>query len=164
MKELKTAARGAFIVCTTAEHNLYIVRWHDSAVVDLSSTYVCTQTVCKVKWWSKIEKTLIDVSCPAIVKEYNKYMDGTTEVENGTGEFFWSLHVAVVNGWLQYKRFIKTSEAASRSQIDLMQFTSLDISEQGICKKIQWLSVCNSKYRNQQKAGKKTRANTSSQI
>ncbi|XP_003370040.1 putative piggyBac transposable element-derived protein 2 [Trichinella spiralis] len=73
-KELKRAGRSAFHVCTTAENNLCIVRWHDSAVVDLSSTYVCTQPVCKVKRWNKKEKTLVDVSCPAIVKEYNKYM------------------------------------------------------------------------------------------
>ncbi|KRX60360.1 PiggyBac transposable element-derived protein 3 [Trichinella sp. T9] len=32
---------------TTAENNICIVRWHDSAVVGLSSTYVCTQAVCK---------------------------------------------------------------------------------------------------------------------
>ncbi|KRZ88966.1 PiggyBac transposable element-derived protein 3, partial [Trichinella sp. T8] len=75
-KELKRAGWGAFHVCTTAENNLCIVRWHDSAVVDLSSTYVCTQPVCKVKRWNKKEKTLVDVSCPAIVKEYNKYMGG----------------------------------------------------------------------------------------
>ncbi|KRY45293.1 PiggyBac transposable element-derived protein 2, partial [Trichinella britovi] len=47
--ELKRAAWGAFHVCTTAESNLCIVRWHDSAVVNLSSTYVCTHPVCKVK-------------------------------------------------------------------------------------------------------------------
>ncbi|KRZ63994.1 hypothetical protein T08_13513, partial [Trichinella sp. T8] len=41
-KELKRAGRGAFHVCTTVENNICIVRWHDSAVVDLSSTYVCT--------------------------------------------------------------------------------------------------------------------------
>ncbi|KRX30969.1 PiggyBac transposable element-derived protein 3, partial [Trichinella sp. T6] len=75
-KELKKAGRGAFHVCTTAENNLCIVRWHDSAVVDLSSTYVCTQPLCKVKRWNKKDKTLDDVSCPAIVKEYNKYMGG----------------------------------------------------------------------------------------
>ncbi|KRX82641.1 Armadillo repeat-containing protein 8, partial [Trichinella sp. T6] len=130
------AVLGAFHVCTTAENNLCIVRWHDSAVVDLTSTYVCTQPVCKK------EKTLVDVSCPAIVNEYNKYMGGvdlarmlralyrieTTEVENATEEFFWTLHVTVVNGWLQYKRDLKTSDAASGSQKDLMQFT-LDVAE-----------------------------------
>ncbi|KRY45062.1 PiggyBac transposable element-derived protein 3 [Trichinella britovi] len=75
-KELKRAGRGAFHVCTTAESTLCIVRLHDSAVVDLSSTYVCTQPVCKVKRWNKKQKTLVDLSCPAIVKEYNKYMGG----------------------------------------------------------------------------------------
>ncbi|KRX69229.1 PiggyBac transposable element-derived protein 3 [Trichinella sp. T6] len=75
-KELKRAAWGAFHVCTTAENNLCIVRWHDSAVVNLSTTYVCTQPVCKVKRWNKKQKTLVDLSCPAIVKEYNKYMGG----------------------------------------------------------------------------------------
>ncbi|KRY14260.1 PiggyBac transposable element-derived protein 2 [Trichinella patagoniensis] len=121
-KELKRAGRGAFHVCTTVENNLCIVRWYDSGVVDLSSTYVCRQPVCKVKRWNKKEKTLVDVSFPAIVKEYNK------EVENGKEVFFWTLHVAVVNGWLQYKRDLKTSDAASGSQKDLMQFT-LDVAE-----------------------------------
>ncbi|KRY50448.1 hypothetical protein T03_17424 [Trichinella britovi] len=41
---------------------------------------------------------------------------------------FFGHHVAVVNGWLQYKRDLKTSEAASGSQKDLMQFT-LDVAE-----------------------------------
>ncbi|KRY09180.1 PiggyBac transposable element-derived protein 2 [Trichinella patagoniensis] len=30
-KELKRAGQGAFHVCTTAENNLCIVRWHDGA-------------------------------------------------------------------------------------------------------------------------------------
>ncbi|KRY08160.1 DNA primase large subunit [Trichinella patagoniensis] len=34
-------------------------------------------------------------------------MGGTTEVENGTEEFFWTLHVAVVNGWLQYTEHLQ---------------------------------------------------------
>ncbi|KRX32805.1 hypothetical protein T05_5608 [Trichinella murrelli] len=41
---------------------------------------------------------------------------------------FWTLHVAVVNGWLQYKRDLKTSDAISGNQKDLMQFT-LDVAE-----------------------------------
>ncbi|KRX23486.1 PiggyBac transposable element-derived protein 2 [Trichinella nelsoni] len=141
-KELKRAGRGAFHVCTTAENNLCIVRWHDSAVVDLSSTYVCTQPVCKVKRWNKKEKTLVDMSCPAIVKEYNKYIGGVDlagmlralyRIDHRSRKwyrriFFWTIHVAVVNGWLQYKRNLKTSEAASGSPKDLMQFT-LDVAE-----------------------------------
>ncbi|KRZ52480.1 PiggyBac transposable element-derived protein 2, partial [Trichinella nativa] len=125
-KELKKAGRGAFHVCTTAENNLCIVRWHDSAVVDLSSTYVCTQLVCKVKRWSKKEKTLVDVSCPAIVKEYNKYMGGVDLA--GMLQALYRIDYRIVNGWLQYKRDLKTSEVASSSQKDLMHFT-LDVAE-----------------------------------
>ncbi|KRY33220.1 hypothetical protein T01_1678 [Trichinella spiralis] len=78
---------------------------------------------------------------------------------------FWTIHVAVVNGWLQYKRDLKTSEAASGSQKDLMQFT-LDVAET--------LTKVNKAYPRkshgrmcnffQQKAGKKTRAKHSRQI
>ncbi|KRY28169.1 PiggyBac transposable element-derived protein 3 [Trichinella spiralis] len=125
-KELKRAGRSAFHVCTTAENNLCIVRWHDSAVVDLSSTYVCTQPVCKVKRWNKKEKTLVDVSCPAIVKEYNKYM-GSVDLARMLRALYRIDH-RVVNGWLQNKIDLKTSEAASGSQKDLMQFT-LDVAE-----------------------------------
>ncbi|KRZ73835.1 PiggyBac transposable element-derived protein 2 [Trichinella papuae] len=141
-KDLKEAGRGAFHVCTTAENNLCVVRWHDSAVVDLSSTYVCTQPVSKVKRWNKKEKALVDVSCPAIVKEYNKYMGGVDlagmlralyRIDHRSRKwyrriFFWTIHVAVVNGWLKYKRDLRTSEAASSSQKDLMQF-ALDVAE-----------------------------------
>ncbi|KRX55395.1 PiggyBac transposable element-derived protein 3 [Trichinella sp. T9] len=125
-KELKRAGRGAFHVCTTAENNLCIVRWHDSAVVDLSSTYVCTQPVCKLKRWNKKQKTLVDVSCPAIVKEYNKYMDGVDLA--GMLRALYQIDHRIVNGWLQYKRDLKTSDATSGSQKDLMQFT-LDVAE-----------------------------------
>ncbi|KRZ88064.1 hypothetical protein T08_3541 [Trichinella sp. T8] len=120
-KELKRAFLGVFHVCTTAENNLCIIRWHNSA--------------------NKKQKTLVDVSCPAIVKEYNKYMGGVDlarmlralyRIDHRSRKWyrriFWTLHVAVVNGWLQYKRDLKTSDAASGSQKDLMQFT-LDVAE-----------------------------------
>ncbi|KRZ75253.1 hypothetical protein T10_2640 [Trichinella papuae] len=95
-------------------------------MVDLSSTYACTQPVSKVKRWNKKEKTLVDMSYPAIVKEYNKYMGGVDLA--GMLRALYRIEHRIVNGWLQYKRDLKTSEAASGSQKDLMQFT-LDVSE-----------------------------------
>ncbi|KRX42979.1 hypothetical protein T05_14538 [Trichinella murrelli] len=82
--------------------------------------------MCKVKRWNKKEKTLVDVSCPAIVKEYNKYM-GSVDLARMLRALYRIDH-RIVNGWLQYKRDLKTSEAASGSQKDLMQFT-LDVAE-----------------------------------
>ncbi|KRY07777.1 hypothetical protein T12_2980 [Trichinella patagoniensis] len=37
--DLKKAGQGAFHASTTAEKNLCVVRWYDSAVVELSSSY-----------------------------------------------------------------------------------------------------------------------------
>ncbi|KRX13785.1 hypothetical protein T07_217 [Trichinella nelsoni] len=82
------------------------------------------------------------MSCPAIVKEYNKYIGGVDlagmlralyRIDHRSRKwyrriFFWTIHVAVVNGWLQYKRDLKTSEVASGRPKDLMQFT-LDVAE-----------------------------------
>ncbi|KRX12501.1 hypothetical protein T07_10107 [Trichinella nelsoni] len=52
----------------------------------------------------------------------------TVRWHDSASEFLWTIHVAVVNRRLQYKTDLKTSEAASGSQKDLMQFT-LDVAE-----------------------------------
>ncbi|KRZ47512.1 hypothetical protein T02_15959 [Trichinella nativa] len=79
-----------------------------------------------LKRWNKKDKTLDDVSCPAIVKEYNKYMGGVDLA--GMLRALYRIDHRIVNGWLQYKRDLKASEAASSSQKDLMHFT-LDVAE-----------------------------------
>ncbi|KRX52334.1 hypothetical protein T09_6327 [Trichinella sp. T9] len=140
-KELKRAGWGAFHVCTTAENNLCIVRWHNSA--------------------NKKQKTLVDVSFPPIAKEYNKYMDGV-DLARMLRALYQIDHR--MNGWLQYKRDLKTSDATSGSQKDLMQFT-LDVAE--AMTKVNKAYARKSRGRvsvTAEQAGKKTRANNSRQI
>ncbi|KRZ18177.1 hypothetical protein T11_10010 [Trichinella zimbabwensis] len=49
---------------------------NQSSILDLSSAYVSTQPVCKVKRWDEKEKVMVDVLCPSIENEYHKYKGG----------------------------------------------------------------------------------------
>ena len=78
-KELKTdGSRGAFDHAIEVNSGVVAVRWYDNRPVDLLSSYIGVEPVTEVQRYDKKKKTkrIIKVSCPAIVKEYNKFMGG----------------------------------------------------------------------------------------
>ncbi len=59
-----------------SKSNLNIVRWNDSKTVNLLSSYVGVEPVSHCLRFNKVEKKRVQVSCPKIVQEYNKFMGG----------------------------------------------------------------------------------------
>ena len=53
-----------------------VVRWVDSKVVTLASSFMGIEPIGSLKRYDKKEKCKVDVSTPAIVKHYNRHMGG----------------------------------------------------------------------------------------
>ena len=94
--------------------NITVTKWLDNGVVQLLSTYVPVVYGEDVRRWSKTEKRIIDVKCPIVVHEYNKYMGGVDlcdmllslyRIRIGTKKWclvYYCLGIAIVNAWLVY--------------------------------------------------------------
>ncbi|KRZ65752.1 hypothetical protein T10_2342 [Trichinella papuae] len=54
------------------------------SILDLSSAYVSTQPVCKVKRWDEKEKDMVGVSFLSIENEYHKYTSMIRELYRST--------------------------------------------------------------------------------
>ncbi|XP_071086356.1 piggyBac transposable element-derived protein 3-like [Haliotis cracherodii] len=89
--------------------------------VDLVSSYVGQEPVREVKRFDRKEKKNIMVTCPKIVQEYNTFMGGIDLLDSLTFLYkpgvksrrwymyiwFHTLHIALVNAWLRYRRHSK---------------------------------------------------------
>ncbi|XP_048859480.1 piggyBac transposable element-derived protein 3-like [Brienomyrus brachyistius] len=76
--ELKRTGRGSFEQKTAkvGETTLHVVKWYDNRSVSLLSNYIGAHPVTKVDRWDGKQKKIIQVPCPAVVREYNKNMGG----------------------------------------------------------------------------------------
>ena len=75
-KELKKAGRGSYDCKTEKTSKNAVVRWVDSKVVTLASSFMGIEPIGSLKRYDKKEKCEVDVSTPAIVKHYNRHMGG----------------------------------------------------------------------------------------
>jgi hypothetical protein len=106
--------------------------------VTLSSTYVGPTPVDFVEQWDKRQKKRIKISQPFIVKEYNTTMGAVDKFDMLTALyrlehksrrwyiriFYWCLQLAVVNGWLLYRRQCNLLRVEKKNQMDLLAFTA----------------------------------------
>ena len=141
-KELRKVGRGAADMSVDANSSLSVVRWLDNSVVQLSSTYSALEPMTSVKRWDRKQHKHVNVNCPAIVKEYNEHMGGVDlfdmlmslyKVDHKSTTwyrriFLWALNLAVINGWLVYRRHANQLMLPGREQMDLIHFTA-SISE-----------------------------------
>uniref|UniRef100_A0A2H1WLC7 SFRICE_026836 n=1 Tax=Spodoptera frugiperda TaxID=7108 RepID=A0A2H1WLC7_SPOFR len=67
----KNRLKDAELVCN--ENKLSVVKWFDNKHVRLVSSYVDAFPLEKIKRFSKKSKSRVDVSCPQIVKHYNRH-------------------------------------------------------------------------------------------
>lgn len=135
-KELKKVGRGAFDEVVDLTSGAVAVRWFDNRTVDLLSTYVGAEPTVDVQRYDKKQKRIIKVPCPAIVKEYNKFMGGIDLHDMLTALyrfplkgkrwymyiFYYTFHMMVVNAWLRYRK--DTQLLNVKATLRLAQFQS----------------------------------------
>lgn len=117
-KELAKQGRGAFDSVCDNKKSVSIIKWHDNNPVLVASSYVACEPVKTIKRWDCTSKRKVEIKCPNIIQEYNKFMGGVD-----LGGMLISLHktplrtmkwymaifgqmidISVVNAWLLYKR------------------------------------------------------------
>ena len=91
----------------------------------------------KVSRWDRKKKEYIEIDCPTVVQQYNKYMGGVdlsdmliSLYRTSITSKRWYLKVlfhcgdiAKVNAWLIYRRYCNQLEVPKKSQISLLKFT-----------------------------------------
>jgi hypothetical protein len=138
-KDLCKTGRGSMDYLTEADTNICVVRWLDSAPVQLASSYLGSSFGPPVNRFSVKDRAIVSVSCPTIVHEYNKHMGGVDLLDmylslyrirlrskkNYHYIFYYLLQVSVINSWLLYRRYCRLP---NRQQLSLLDFT-MDVSE-----------------------------------
>ncbi|KAK3892961.1 hypothetical protein Pcinc_003140 [Petrolisthes cinctipes] len=150
-KRLKTLGRGTYEEkCATVEGvEVVVLKWCDTKCVTFISTHAGGDPPGIVERWSKKDKELVEVSCPNIVLEYNKFMGGVDLLDGLVAYyrtklrskkyymrfFFHFLDMVTVNGWLLYRRDGNSLEISSKKLMDGLAFRS-EVAEGLIkCKK-----------------------------
>lgn len=124
-------------------NRLVVVKWADTKVVTLVSSYVGHRPIETKERYDKKKKTRVKVKCPQIVKHYNDHMGGVDladmlvalyRTQFRTHRYYLAifsqiLDVAVNNAWLLYRRdFLSGRTDAKEKPVTLKKFR-LQIAE-----------------------------------
>ena len=133
-KDLRQTGRGSHDEVVDANSGLVIVRWLDNKPVTIASTYIGAEPTSNKQRWSSKDKKHIDVSCPAIISEYNQFMGGVDLTDMFlqlyridrrstrwyTRIFYFLIGIAINNSWLLTRR--NNEKTGTGSKLPLADF------------------------------------------
>lgn len=116
-KALEKQGRGTLDHRTDLNSGITITKWVDNKTVLVASNYVQVHPMDTIKRWDKASNTRKDITCPQIVKAYNKNMRGVDladmllsiyrinyKTKRWYIKIFWHLvYICKVNGWNLYR-------------------------------------------------------------
>ncbi|KAL1445084.1 hypothetical protein MTO96_045215 [Rhipicephalus appendiculatus] len=79
-EEMKNEGRGSYDEWVSQNNDVVLFRWQDNGIVNMASTHVGVGNVGTVRRWSDASKVHVDIDCPEVVLDYNKYMGGVEHV------------------------------------------------------------------------------------
>ena len=137
-KDLRKQGRGSFDYRTDMSSGLAVVKWLDNKCVHLCTNYVNPIETSEVRRWDKSAKKYVQVTCPAVVKEYNKSMGGVdlsdmlislyrTRIKTKRWYLkllFHCVDIAKVNAWLLYRRYAMQLAIPKNRKSSLLKFTT----------------------------------------
>ena len=137
-KDLKKKGRGAFDSVVEANSGVTVLRWFDNGLVQMVSNFIGNDEATQARRWSKKERKFINIQRPAMVVEYNSYMGGVDlcdmllsmyRVRHRSTKYymhiiFYCIGVAVVNGWLLYRRHMHQKRVPQKKHMPLISFQS----------------------------------------
>lgn len=135
---VKTVAkrnRGSYSSAFEESNGISLLRWNDNSVVTLISTHYHVEPVQTAKRFDRTAKRMENISQPAVVFSYNKYMGGVDLHDNGIANYrsrvlgkkwWWPLFVntldsAIVNAWKIYN-YVNEKKM---SQVDFKSYIAL---------------------------------------
>lgn len=127
-KDLSKSGRGSFQQVVDNSKKLVVVKWQDNRAVTLTSSFVDSLPLSKLKRYSKDEKRKVDVTCPHIVSNYNMHMGGVDlsdmlvalyRTTFKTHKWYLSIFSQIIdicinNSWLIYRREVKLLQGAEK--------------------------------------------------
>ena len=137
-KELKKKGRGSFDYVVEANAGVTVLRWFDNGLVQLLSNYIGNDLATQARRWSKKEGRFISIDRPTMVVEYNSNMGGVDlcdmllsmyRIRHRPTKYymhivFYCIGVAVVNGWLLYRRHMTQKYVPTKNHMSLLSFQS----------------------------------------
>jgi len=119
-KIMNNKARGTAFEYITVFDDIPLtsVVWKDNKIITLLSSYCGILTKNSINRFDKKTKRILDVNCPAIIKDYNRHMGGVDLLDSLIGRYkirmrtkkwymriwYHLIDVTVVNAWLLYRR------------------------------------------------------------
>ncbi|KAG0414983.1 hypothetical protein HPB47_007864 [Ixodes persulcatus] len=135
-KEMRREGRGSLDAKVVREGDVTIVRWQDNGIVNVASTFVGIGEATTVRRWSESTKEHVEITCPALIKEYNAFMGGVDKMDfllslyplnSRTKE--WTVRVishfasfALVNSWQEYLQDAHENHIQPRKVLDMLGF------------------------------------------
>lgn len=117
-KNLKKRGRGSYQMVCDNVHKIAVVKWVDNQCVNLVSSYCADEPINTIMRYDKQTHQKQPVSCPHIIKQYNKKMGGVDKADMlialyrigmrshkwYMNIFYQLLDIALNNAWLMYRR------------------------------------------------------------
>ena len=77
----KTTERGYLESFSAEAENIVMLRWNDNSQVTVCSNFESVNPKSTVRRWSQAKKDYVHVQQPQMVKNYNRYMRGTDQMD-----------------------------------------------------------------------------------
>ncbi|KAG0414393.1 hypothetical protein HPB47_008460 [Ixodes persulcatus] len=141
-KEMRKEERGTIDSKISEDGDVVIVRWQDNGIVNMASTRVRVGEKGTVKRWSEAKKEHIEIECPEVVLEYNKFMGGVDKLDFimslypiRTRPKKWTVRVishfitfGLSNSWLEYIRDASEEGLPKKATKDMLTF-QVDVAQ-----------------------------------
>lgn len=146
LRDDRLMKRGESDQIIRSDEKIVVVKWRDNKSVILASTIYGQDPLGTVKRWNKEQRSRIEITCPAIVMQYNQNMGGVdicdqmmecnrTWLKSKKWTLKVALHfldLAVVNSWMEYRVDCKSKNMPRKSVKDLL-FFRLEVAEALLC-------------------------------
>ena len=151
-KALKSKGRGSYDWRVDCSSNITVIRWQDNSTVQLASTFVNHELGRTIRRWSAKDKCYLDISCPEMVHQYNKFMGGVDlcdmllslyRIKLKSNKwympiFHYLIKLAVTNGWLMHRRHCEMLKLQNKPQkmLTLLEFQTSVACDLTMCGKL----------------------------
>ena len=133
---MKVKGRGSSDYAVEANSVIVVIRWLDSAIVQLASNFVGNDLGDQARRYDKKNKIFVEIDRPLMVQLYNASMGGVDlcdmllslyRIRYRSNKyymhiFFYCLGISITNGWLLYRRHMNQLRVPAKSQLKLVQF------------------------------------------
>uniref|UniRef100_A0A8C4DNN4 PiggyBac transposable element-derived protein domain-containing protein n=1 Tax=Dicentrarchus labrax TaxID=13489 RepID=A0A8C4DNN4_DICLA len=139
-RALLRQGRGSYDYRVDNEAEVAVVKWSDNKAVTLASSCAAISPLKEVRRFSRQERRRVAVPCPNIVSQYNVHMGGVDLADMMVALYrtpakshrwylglFWQMaDIAINNGWLLYRRDVKSIGVQKHKKLKVFRLEVAD--------------------------------------